>query len=179
MYRLIIRSKLPAAREFEKWVVENVLPTIRKHGACITPEVLAPMEESPEFTSQLVHMLRQEQMKNDGLEKQMAETTPKADCFDKLVGTGTLTNIRQTAKELRIPERLFTYLLEEMGFAYRFGGKPLMPYAFMVTSGFAALKEYTRNGHGGVYMLFTPTGRLYLQRKITQRLAVKNKEEKR
>ena len=100
--------------------------------------------------------------------------TVKSEYFDKLVDTNTLTNIRQTAKELHIPERLFTYLLEEMGFAYRMKNRILMPYAFMVNNSFAALKEYTRNGHGGVYMLFTPTGRLYLQRKITQRLAAKN-----
>jgi len=45
----------------------------------------------------------------------------------------------------------------------------------MVTSGFAELKEYARNGHGGVYMLFTPMGRLYLARRIEKRLALKSK----
>ncbi|WP_413208412.1 Bro-N domain-containing protein [Rhodospirillum sp. A1_3_36] len=32
MYRLIMRSKLPAAERFEEWVVGEVLPTIRKTG---------------------------------------------------------------------------------------------------------------------------------------------------
>ena len=176
VYRLIFRSKLPSAEKFEQWVVEIVLPTIRKHGAYITPEVLAKMEESPEYTSQLVRMLRQEQKKNSDLQELVAVMTVKAAYFDKLVDTNTLTNIRQTAKELRIPEKLFIYLLVEMGYAYRLKNRLLMPYAFMVNCGYAELKEYTRNGHGGVYMLFTPVGRLYLQRKITQRLAVKNME---
>ena len=177
LYRLITHSNLPAAESFERWIFEIVLPSLRKHGAYITPEMLSKMEESPEFTSQLVRMLKQEQAKNGDLQEQMAAMTMKADYFDKLVDTDTLTNIRQTAKELRIPEKLFTYLLVEMGFAYRTPKRLLMPRAFMVTSGFAALKEYTRNGHGGVYMLFTPVGRLYLARKITRRLAVKNMEE--
>lgn len=176
VYRLIFRSKLPSAQKFEQWVVEIVLPTIRKHGAYITPEVLSKMEESPEYTSQLVRMLRQEQKKNSDLQELVAVMTVKAAYFDKLVDTNTLTNIRQTAKELHIPEKLFTYLLVEMGYAYRMKNRLLMPYAFMVNCGYAELKEYTRNGHGGVYMLFTPVGRLYLQRKITQRLAVKNME---
>lgn len=176
VYRLIFRSKLPSAEKFEQWVVEIVLPTIRKHGAYITPEVLAKMEESPEYTPQLVRMLRQEQKKNSDLQELVAVMTMKAAYFDKLVDTNTLTNIRQTAKELHIPEKLFTYLLVEMGYAYRMKSRLLMPYAFMVNCGYAELKEYTRNGHGGVYMLFTPVGRLYLQRKITQRLAVKNME---
>lgn len=32
LYRLIMRSRMPDARKFEKWVVEDVLPTIRKTG---------------------------------------------------------------------------------------------------------------------------------------------------
>lgn len=32
VYRLIMRSKLPAAERFEEWVVGEVLPTIRKRG---------------------------------------------------------------------------------------------------------------------------------------------------
>lgn len=177
VYRLILRSKLPSAGKFEQWVVDEVLPSIRGHGAYIAPNVLARMEQSPEFTGQLVELLKREQMKTGGPEQQMAVMMAKSDYFDKLVDTSTLTNIRQTAKELRIPEKLFTYLLVEMGFAYRTPKRLLMPYAFMVTCGFAELKEYVRGNHGGVYMLFTPVGRLYLERKISQRLAVKNDME--
>ena len=173
IYRLIIRSKLPTAVDFEKWVVEIVLPTIRKHGAYITPEVLSEMKKSPEFSARLVQLLQQEHQKTSEMQKQMEAMTVKVDYCDRLVETNTLTNIRQTAKELHIPEKLFTYLLVEMGFAYRTKNRQLMPYAFMVTGGFAELKEYTTGKHGGVYMLFTPVGRLYLHRKISKRLAIK------
>ena len=33
LYRLIARSKLPAAEKFERWVFDEVLPSIRKHGS--------------------------------------------------------------------------------------------------------------------------------------------------
>jgi len=33
LYRLVMKSKLPAAEQFEEWVVGQVLPTIRKTGA--------------------------------------------------------------------------------------------------------------------------------------------------
>lgn len=33
MYRLITNSELPSAEKFESWVFDEVLPTIRKHGA--------------------------------------------------------------------------------------------------------------------------------------------------
>src|SRR5699024_9886249 len=35
VYRLIMRSKLPAAEAFEDWVVEEVLPSIRKAGGYV------------------------------------------------------------------------------------------------------------------------------------------------
>ena len=40
LYRLIIRSKLSSAQRFESWVFDEVLPSIRKHGAYIMPELL-------------------------------------------------------------------------------------------------------------------------------------------
>ena len=43
LYRLITHSKLPAAERFEKWVFDEVLPTIRKtggYGAAVDMELL-------------------------------------------------------------------------------------------------------------------------------------------
>lgn len=40
VYRLITHSKLPNAERFESWVFDEVLPTIRKHGAYMTPDTL-------------------------------------------------------------------------------------------------------------------------------------------
>lgn len=153
MYRLILRSNLPTARAFEKWVMETVLPTIRKTGIYCTSQAMKQLTD------------------------QIAALQPKAAYYDALVEQNVLTGIRQTAKELRIPEKLFTYLLVEMRFVYRTPKKQLMPYAFMVNNGFVELKEYTTGKHGGVYMLFTPIGRLYLMRRIDQRLAIQNTTE--
>lgn len=40
VYRLITHSKLPSAEKFEKWVFDEVLPSIRKHGMYATDELL-------------------------------------------------------------------------------------------------------------------------------------------
>ena len=40
VYRLIVHSRLPSAERFERWVFDEVLPSIRRHGAYITPAVL-------------------------------------------------------------------------------------------------------------------------------------------
>ena len=48
LYRLIVHSKLPSAEQFEQWVFDEVLPTIRKHGAYLTREKLWEVATSPE-----------------------------------------------------------------------------------------------------------------------------------
>ena len=170
IYRLIMRSKLPAAMKFEKWVVEDVLPTIRKNGAYITPEKLNEITANQGCALGLLSKVQQQ-------ENQMAQMQPKADYYDALVEHGLLTGIRNTAKELKLPEKLFTFLLVDMKFAYRTPKKQLMPYAFMVNMGYAELREFTRNGHGGVQLMFTPKGRLYLMTRIQKRLARKMLDE--
>lgn len=171
VYRLIMRSKLPTAEHFEKWVVEVVLPSIRKHGAYIIPATLDEVMANPNSAAQLFHQLKQQ-------EQQLNQMQPKADYYDALVNSNILCNIRNTAKELKLPEKLFTFLLEDMRFAYRTPKKQLMPYAFMVKQDYVEIKEFTRNGHGGVQMLFTPKGRLYLMIRIQKRLARKKVGER-
>lgn len=40
LYRLIVSSKLPAAEKFERWVFDEVLPTIRKTGGYVSDDDL-------------------------------------------------------------------------------------------------------------------------------------------
>lgn len=40
LYSLVLSSKLPDAKRFKRWIVSEVLPAIRKHGAYMTPETL-------------------------------------------------------------------------------------------------------------------------------------------
>ena len=37
-YALVLGSEMPNAKEFKRWVTKEVLPSIRKHGAYMTPE---------------------------------------------------------------------------------------------------------------------------------------------
>lgn len=77
IYRLIVRSKLPSAEQFEKWVFEEVLPTIRKHGAYMTPETIEKTLTNPDFIIGLATQLKQEQQARKLAEqqKQLAQDT--------------------------------------------------------------------------------------------------------
>ncbi|MBW5857044.1 hypothetical protein H0I65_19015 [Yersinia enterocolitica] len=45
VYRLIMRSKLQSAERFEEWVVEEVLPNLRKHGGYMVGQETLSEEE--------------------------------------------------------------------------------------------------------------------------------------
>ena len=57
LYRLIVRSKLPVVQKFENWVFEDVLPTIRKHGAYIMPELLEELQRNTAKNAELLSQL--------------------------------------------------------------------------------------------------------------------------
>lgn len=57
LYRLIVRSKLPAAKRFESWVCDEVLPSVRQHGAYFTPETMDKMLAEPGDLKDLLRRL--------------------------------------------------------------------------------------------------------------------------
>lgn len=61
LYRLIIRSKLHSAQRFEVWVFDEVLPSIRKHGAYIMPELLEELQRNTEKNAELLKTPAEEQ----------------------------------------------------------------------------------------------------------------------
>ena len=67
LYSLILSSKLPKAKKFKHWVTSEVIPSIRKHGAYMTPETIEKILYNPDFIMNLAGNLKAEQEKNKEL----------------------------------------------------------------------------------------------------------------
>ena len=93
LYRLIARSKLPKAQEFETWVFDEVIPSIRKHGAYMTPEKIEEVLMNPEFIIKLATELKEEKQK-------VAQLQPKADFYDTVASSESLLSMADVAKVL-------------------------------------------------------------------------------
>lgn len=167
LYSLIFSSKLESAQRFKHWVTHEVLPSIRKHGMYMTDNLLETAIANPDFVIGLIQNMKAEkeksaalQMQNKQLCEKNEEMQPKADYFDDLVAWNVSTNFRSTAKELRIPERLFIKMLISDGYIYRDKNKGILPKAGK-GDGLFAVKEYCnqKNKHGGVQTRVTPKGR--------------------
>lgn len=182
LYSLILSSKLPTAKKFKHWVTSEVLPTIRKHGAYMTPETLQEAILNPDIMIQLCQQLKAEQDKNAALKVVNSRLTvdnqimqPKADYFDELVERNLNTGIRETAKLLGIGQKEFVAFLQDKKYLYRDKRGRLMPYMDK-NNGLFEVKECFNNktNWAGTQVLITPKGRetfrlLYLQGKKVAR----------
>ena len=161
VYRLIAHSKLPSAERFERWVFDEVLPSIRQHGAYITRDKLWEVATSPEALLKLCTDLLAEREKNAALREDNARLQSKAVYYDLFIDLRHSTNLRTTAKELDVPERRFVRFLLERRFVYRTPSGCVLPYAKSANDGLFCVRDYYRNGHTGSYTLVTPKGKLH------------------
>ncbi len=163
LYALVLGSRKPEARAFRRWITHDVVPAIRKHGGYMTDSLLKQVKESPDMLYQFAESLLKESDENARLQNELSHMKPKAEFFDAFILTETCTNLRSTAKELRIPERRFIRFLLEGGFLYRAPSGELLPYNSPKNEGLFRVKDYMRNGHVGVYTLITPDGKNYIR----------------
>ena len=154
VYRLITHSKLPTAEKFESWVFDEVLPSIRKTGAYMTPETIEKVLMNPDTIISLATQLKE-------LQTKVEQDKPKVQYFDTLVDRNLLTNFRDTAKELHVAPKAFINFLLEKGYIYRDNKSRLRPYQAHAEKGLFEVKEFASefNNKAGIQTLITPKGR--------------------
>lgn len=77
LYSLVMSSKLESAKRFKHWVTSEVLPSIRKHGAYMSSEVIERTLTDPDYLIQLATALKEERQarKLAENEKELANKT--------------------------------------------------------------------------------------------------------
>ena len=160
LYSVILRSRKPEAKAFKRWITHEVIPVIRKHGGYMTKSLLEQVLENPNLIYEFARRMLAEQQKNERLKQELDRAKPKADYYDAFIHPESCTNIRATAKELKVPEKMFTAFLIRKRYLYRAPSGGLMPYAKAADDGLFFVKDYIAvNGHQGVYTLVTPKGK--------------------
>lgn len=161
LYSLVLGSKLPTARKFKHWVTAEVLPAIRKHGGYIAgQETLSPEELMAKALMVAQQTLADREARISQLTVQNAILAPKAEYFDQLVERNTLTNFRETAKELGIPPRQFVQFLLDKKFIYRDKKGKLLPFESRNDGLFEVKETFNEKTQwSGVQTLVTPKGR--------------------
>lgn len=136
VYRLIMRSNLPDAEKFQDWVCDEVLPTIRKHGAYMTQDVIERTLQDPDYLIQLATTLKEEKQKRIEAEsvaakrgliiaeqqKELTEAAPKVEYHDKILSSQGYLTVNMIAASIGISDRKLNKLLCEWGVQYKESG---------------------------------------------------------
>ena len=160
LYNLILGSRKPEAKAFRRWITHEVLPSIRRHGVYATNSALKKFLDNPELIMELGAVMLRERDRANALSDELKIARPKAEYFDTFISPGDCTNIRNTAKELQVPERQFCRFLLESKLMYRSPAGTLMPYSKSQKDGLFVVKDfYSKSGFFGAYSLITPKGK--------------------
>lgn len=169
VYRLIVRSKLPTAEKFERWVFDEVIPTIRKHGMYSTDYLL----ENPDIAIAALQKLKEEREERKKLEstvavqiQQISELQPKASYYDLVLNCKDLIAISKIAKDYGKSAIWMNEKLAELKVQYRQGDVWLL-YQKYAEKGYTSTKTHTHLGHDGlphakVLTMWTQKGRLFI-----------------
>jgi len=163
LYRLIIRSKLPAATVFEAWVCDDVLPSIRKHGAYIADNALDQLIENPEAAMKFFETLKAERGEKEKLENHIKQIAPKARYYDIILQCPGAVQVSIIAKDYGYSAVKFNKLLHALGLQYKIGRTWLL-YQNFADKGYTVTKTYDIKGKptAAILTCFTQRGRFWL-----------------
>lgn len=179
LYNLILASRKPETKKFKRWITHEVIPSIRKHGAYMTPEVIEKTLTNPDFIIQLATRLKNEQHKRLEAERQIQLNEPKVLFADSVAASETTILVGELAKLLKQngietgQNRLFKWLRNNGYLIKRKGTDYNMPTQYSMQLGLFEIRESTIVHSGGRISLcktprITGKGQLYFINKFKE-----------
>lgn len=151
IYRLVVKSQLPSAEKFERWVFDEVLPSIRKHGVYALDELL----NDPDLAIKAFTALKEEKERNKVLRADNERMRPKEVFADAVATSHTSILIGDLAKLLKQngvdigQKRLFAWMRDNGYLIKRQGSDWNMPTQRSMELGLFEVKESTTNNPDG------------------------------
>ncbi|MDG0918412.1 phage antirepressor [Bacillus paranthracis] len=169
LYRLIVKSKLPQAEQFEKWVFEEVLPSIRKHGAYMTDQVLEQAITNPEFAIGILTKLKEEKEKLAAAQKQIIQQQPLVTFAEACMQSNESLKVSEVAKlaakhGIKIGQRQLFAKLREWNLMFKRSTEPTQT---AVEKGYFEIAQGVKQKPNGEPFTWTttyvtPTGQAYI-----------------
>ncbi len=98
LYKLVFQSRKPQAEKFSDWVTSEVLPSIRKHGAYMSSEVIEKTLSDPDYLIRLATNLKEEKAKRALAEAQIEKDKPKVLFADTVSASNQSCLVGELAK---------------------------------------------------------------------------------
>lgn len=173
IYSLILSSKMPNAKKFKRWVTNEVLPAIRKHGIYATDDLIA----NPDLAIAAFTALKEERERNKTLtaavavqQQQIAEMKPKATYYDVVLKCKDAVNITVIAKDYGWSGIRMNEYLHDKAIQFKQGDTWLL-YQKHADKGYTRTNTHVyedSNGfeHTKVHTKWTQKGRLFIYEQL-------------
>ena len=157
LYSLVLRSRKPEAKAFKRWIVHEVIPSIRRtggYGAPALPNFRNPAEAARAWADKEEQRLLEEQ-KRLALEQKMEEVRPKVVFAESIEIAKTSISVGEMAKLIKqatgydIGQNRFFEWLRSRGYLHKDGSQTNMPTQRSMDAGWMEIKEGTRIGSSG------------------------------
>lgn len=169
LYKLVFQSRKPQAEKFSDWVTSEVLPTIRKHGAYMSSEVIEKTLSDPDYLIRLATNLKEEKAKRALAEAQIERDKPKVLFADTVSSSNKSCLVGELAKlisqeairrgeiDKKIGQNNLFAWMRSSGYLCKSGERKNQPLQQYVEQGLFELKKGTYVDGNGVNVLTTTT----------------------
>lgn len=179
LYSLILGSKLSSAKRFKHWVTSEVLPSIRKHSAYLTPEKVEEFLLNPDTIIRLATDLKNEREARIAAETKIREQAPKVAFAEAVEKTKENIHVAEMARALSkkgfviSQDRLFSILRDrKILMSGRYPGERNLPYQKYIDDGYFVVQEncfynrYSGEEELSYTPLITPRGQIWVANNI-------------
>lgn len=169
LYNLILASRKKEAKKFKRWITHEVIPSIRKHGAYMSSEVIEKTLSDPDYLIRLATNLKEEKAKRALAEAQIERDKPKVLFADTVSASNKSCLVGELAKLIsqeairrgeiskKIGQNNLFAWMRSNGYLCKSGERKNQPLQQYVEQGLFELKKGTYVDGNGVNVLTTTT----------------------
>ena len=176
LYDVILDSRKPEAKKFRKWITSEVLPSIRKTGAYMTPEKFEELFKNPDAIMKICQewkmaLIEKQELRNivDTQAVQIAELTPKANYYDTILQSNEAVQISVIAKDYGFSAQAMNKLLNNLRIQYKLKSGIWLVYQSYAKEGYTCTKTFAlEDGTSKTHTYWTQKGRLFLYETLKQ-----------
>lgn len=173
LYQLAGESKLPSAEPFQDWVYEEVLPTIRKHGAYMTDAKAQDVLSGNGLADLLLqagNQIKQLESEKEVMQVELAEATEKTRYLDLILDSPDELIVKQIAQDYGMSAVKFNQILNKLRIQYKQNNQWLL-YSKYQGKGYIRSRTFNYIGndnkqHTRINTCWTQKGREFLYRKL-------------
>ena len=153
---------MPNAKQFKRWVTNDVLPSIRKHGVYATNDFIKKSLEDPAWAISVLQELQAKEEKIAIQAQQISEMQPKASYYDLILQNKSTLPITKIAKDYGMSGRKMNDLLHDLGIQYKMG-KTWILYQEYADQGYTQSRTFAIDDEkSAMHTYWTQKGRLFL-----------------